>query len=193
MLSRQNFAISWWWFLTRPQCDVSEQEVRSPDFTFASKQRYREDVLKSSLWQLCKIYVISASKPFQFDGISSSYVSWVESYIHLDIQVVFRRYYVGLLCIAARGNAWGCWFRWISAELNRALICNWFQARHIDLIVSMFIHSRPFKLLAHLNSSIWDTRTPTHPWTATLLFNTSMPICELVMTELSQCFLTCVV
>ena len=47
-------------------CDVSEQEVCSPDFTFASKQRYSKDVLKSSLCQLCKIYVISASKLFQF-------------------------------------------------------------------------------------------------------------------------------
>ena len=49
-------------------CDVSEQEVRSPDFTFASKQRYSEDVLKPSLCQLCKIHGISASKLFQFAG-----------------------------------------------------------------------------------------------------------------------------
>ena len=53
---------------TFAMCDVSNQEVRSPDFTFASKQRYSEDVLKSSLCQLCKIYVISASKLFQFAG-----------------------------------------------------------------------------------------------------------------------------
>ena len=65
----------WWWFPTRSQCDVSEQAVRSPDFTFASKQRYGEDVLKSSLCQLCKIYVISASRPFQFAGILLSNVS----------------------------------------------------------------------------------------------------------------------
>ena len=33
----KSFVISWWWFLTCSQCDVSEQEVCSPDFTFASK------------------------------------------------------------------------------------------------------------------------------------------------------------
>ena len=54
-------------------CDVSEQELRSPElrspeFTFASKQRYSEDVLKSWLCQLCKFHVISASKLFQFAG-----------------------------------------------------------------------------------------------------------------------------
>ena len=55
---------------TFAMCDVSNQEVRSPDFTFASKQRYSEDedVLKSSLCQMCKIYVISASKLLQFAG-----------------------------------------------------------------------------------------------------------------------------
>ena len=53
---------------TFAMCDVSDQEVRLPDFTFASKQRHSEDVLKSSLCQLCKIYVISASKLFQFAG-----------------------------------------------------------------------------------------------------------------------------
>ena len=46
----------------------SNQEMRSPDFTFASKQRCSEEVLKSSLCQLCKIYVISASKLLQFAG-----------------------------------------------------------------------------------------------------------------------------
>ena len=37
-------------------------------FTFASNQRYSEDVLKSSLCQLCKIYVIFASKLLQLAG-----------------------------------------------------------------------------------------------------------------------------
>ena len=68
--------------------------MRSPDFTFASKQWYGEDVLKSSLCQFCKIYVISVSKPLQFAGILSSNVSCVESYTHLDIQ---RKFFVGVM------------------------------------------------------------------------------------------------
>ena len=115
----KNFVISWWWFLTCSQCVTCQS--RKCAHQISHLQASNEDELKSSLCQLCKIYVISASKPFQFAGISSSNVSWVVSYIHLDIKAVFCRCYVGLLFIASRGNAWG-WFWWISAELNRALI-----------------------------------------------------------------------
>ena len=130
--------------------------------------------------------------------IFSSYVSWVVSYIHLDIQAVFCRCYVGLPCIASRGNAWG-WFR-CTAELYRALI-NALVLGSTDWSHCLNAYSMLFKLPANLNSSTrWltlifngDTRPPTHPWTATRLCYTGRPICELVMTELSQCFLTCVV
>ena len=132
--------------------------------------------------------------------ISSSNVSWLESYIHLDIQAVFRRCYVGLLCIASRGNAWG-WFRWISAELNRALI-NALVSGSTYWSHCLNAYSMFFKLPANLNSSTrWLTlifngtrdHRLIHGHSATLLCYTGRPICELVMTELSQCFLTCVV
>ena len=82
--------------------------------------------------------------------ISSSNVSWVVSYIHLDIQAVFCRCYVGLLCIASRGNAWG-WFR-CTAELYRALI-NALVLGSTDWSHCLNAYSMLFKLPANLNSS----------------------------------------
>ena len=147
-----------------------------------------------------KVQSISASKPFQFAGISPSNVSWIVSYIHLDIQAVCCRCYVELLCITSTGNPWG-WFRWISAELNRALKYalvsgSTYLSRCLNAYSfnAFYIAGKPQFIYqmtdAHLQ---WDTRLPTHPWTATLLCYTGRPIWELVMTELSQCFLTCVV
>ena len=132
----KNFVISWWWFLTRSQCVTCQS--RKCAHQISHLQASNEDVLKSSLCQLCKIYVISASKPFQFAGISSSNVSWVLSYIHLDIQAVFCRCYVGLLFIASRGNVWG-WSWWIETlrfperKRKRKREFYWKSANHYQL------------------------------------------------------------
>ena len=106
---------------TFAMCDVSEQEVRSPDFTFASKQRYSEDVLKSSLCQLCKIYVISASKLFHFDGFHLVMVPELKA----TFIVTNRQSFVGVMLgyyASPRGGMLEVGSGEISAELNRALI-----------------------------------------------------------------------
>ena len=81
------------WISTFAMCDVLEQEVHLPDFTFASKQRYSENVLKSSLCQLCKIYVISASKLFQFAGFHL--VMFLE--LKATFILTYRQFFVGVM------------------------------------------------------------------------------------------------
>ena len=126
--------------------------------------------------------------------ISPSNVSWVVSYIHLNMQAVFCRCYVGLLCIASRGNAWG-WFR-CTAELYCALInalvlglTYWSHCLNAYSFNAFYIAGKPQFIYRMIDFHLqWDTRPPTHPWTAILLCYTRQAICELVLTELSQCF-----
>ena len=83
--------------------------------------------------------------------------------------------YVGLLCIASRGNAWG-WFR-CTAELYRALInalvqgsTYWSHCLNAYSFNAVNIAGKPQFIYRMIDVHLqWDTRPPTHPWTATLL------------------------
>ena len=168
---------------------MSEQAARP----LASKHQYDKDVLISSHCQLCKIYVLSASKLL---GLSWKLFSQ-------SLSLVF------------------CWLTLHRLEIERLgqdpvdidgfkpciYFMHWFQAQHNDLIVSMLYYIDASAAIASLISSTrwrtlifngtpdhrlfcgWLLACATHAGTyAGVSRRESWP-----MTDMSQCFLTYVV
>ena len=106
--------------------------------------------------------------------ISSSYVSWVVSYIHLDIQAVF----LSVLCWATMHRLERERLRLVPVYSGaipciNALVLGstyWSHCLNAYSFNAFYIARKPQFIYRMIDVHLqWDTRPPTHPWTATLL------------------------